>query len=153
MTTRLTARLKEHAKYSAWWSLHERIEQDESLPLERAFLSEADQITLLRPTFNQIGGIVERFGPDLTTERQALGWKRRYEAGATIEEIALDARVGPRTVRKHLVALETEMRRPGQRVGIVHGNRAKPGRSPSTGNAVHVAFKGVRAVHRRRGGF
>lgn len=151
MTTRLEGRLKDHARKSEWWPLHDRIEHDEPLPLDAAFASEADQIALLRPRFNRISGWVDRFGPDTTSEHQAAQWKRAYEAGRTIEEIALDASVSTKTVRKHLVALGTEMRRAGQRAGIQHLNRAKSAQSGSHGAVVHVAFGGARGTHRRRG--
>ena len=151
MSTQLARRLSAHARRSAWWPLHDRIEQDEPLPLDQAFISEADQITLLRPQFNRAGGCVDRFGPDQSTEREWLEWKVRYEAGETIEEIALEVGARPGRVRKHLIAVGTAMRRPGQRVGIVHRNRAKPAASAMSDAVVHVAFAGVRGVHRRRG--
>lgn len=152
MTTRLAERLKEHERRQpAWWALHARIERDPFLPIAEALKSEADQIELLKPAFNRAGGIAERFGPDSTTEAQALEWKAAYERGATIEQIALDQHVNTQTVRRHLLAVGTEMRRPGQRPGTQRLNVAKAKPKPRPSNVVHVAFKGTRGVHRRRG--
>lgn len=151
MTTRLKRRLYEHSKKSAWWPLHATIERDRALPLDAASLAEADQIARLCPRFNQIGGIVERFGPDQTTEREWLDWKARYETGATIEEIALDAHASQQTVRKHLLSVGTEMRRPGGQAGKAPGNLSRRAESPRDA-VVRVAFAGARSTHRRRGG-
>jgi hypothetical protein len=149
-TTRpLKRRLGQHAKNSAWWPLHDRIEHDTPLPVAMALRSESDQITLLRPRFNQNAG-GGRIGAAPTTEREVLEWKARYEAGETLEEIALDAGICTTTARKHLVAAGTEMRRAGARVGVPRGNLSNP-RAKPTGPVVRVAFVGARGVHRRRG--
>lgn len=72
-----------------------------------------------------------------------------YEAGMTIEQVALEAGVSTRTVRLHLLARGVEMRPAG-------GKKGKRGRQlttdvPRDSIGVHVAFKGTRGAHRRRG--
>lgn len=153
MSTSIGDRLRSHAESAPWWSHLARIELDSPLPLAEAFRSEADQITLLRPTFNKISGVETRFGPDLTTEREWLSWKVAYEAGMTLEEIALEGNVSPKTVRVHLVELGTVMRRGGAQVGKPQLNCTRIAECcrPSDG-VVHIAFAGARAVKRRRGG-
>lgn len=86
------------------------------------------------------------------TLAEVLTWQEAYEAGATIEEIALDAGRCHQTVRKHLTATGTSIRPPGQRKGTCVKNRANhvPTGEPST--AVRVPFAGTRGAHRRRGG-
>lgn len=46
-----------------------------------------------------------------------MNLRERYEAGATIEELALDEGVSIATMRKRLVAEDTVMRRKGARTG------------------------------------
>lgn len=47
-----------------------------------------------------------------------MTWAEQYRAGATIEQIALDAGVNEKAVRARLRADAVPMRRPGERAGV-----------------------------------
>ena len=150
MSTQLGQRMKEHARRSPWWPLVRRIDTGEPLPIADAFRAECDQIVTLRPRFNQNGGVAQWHGRDASTPADHAVWREQYEAGKTVEDIALDAGLTTGTVRKHLVAAGTEMRRPGQRKGTPSN---RPTQTPKAGHdaVVRVVFPGSRGVHRRRG--
>ncbi len=75
--------------------------------------------------------------------------RRRYELGATVEQLSLDHHIGPQKVRDLLKEAGTTMRSVGGRKGVKHGNVAKPDGKPVDSSTIQNRGTVVRPSVRR----